>query len=165
MEMLLFQIAGEAYRVDLVDVDEVLHMPTLQKLPTAPSFIAGILNLRGKLVPIVDIMERLGIVRPKAPLQINVNKPSLTPYPQGARILLTHVQTGGVEQKIGVIMDSMQGFRIYDDESYRSSVLDVEARLPYVSGHNLGEDRLVQRILVRELLHSDELRLLQKQEL
>lgn len=165
MEMLLFRVAGEIYGVDLADVDEVLHMPTLQKLSTAPSFIAGILNLRGKLVPIVDMMERLGNVRPPVVAPLNASGPSLTPYPQGTRILLIRRREGGLKQNFGVIMDAMQGFRIYDEDSYRASVLGAKARLPYINGYNVDEDGLVQRILVRDLLHSNELSLLQKQEL
>ncbi|HIJ26148.1 MAG TPA: hypothetical protein HPP79_10775, partial [Gammaproteobacteria bacterium] len=71
MEMLLFNIGGDTYGVELSDVDEVLHMPTLRPIPSAPSFLAGVLNLRGELVPVIDLVERLGQMRVTPPPPIS----------------------------------------------------------------------------------------------
>ncbi|MBT3197181.1 MAG: chemotaxis protein CheW [Gammaproteobacteria bacterium] len=157
MEMLLFDIAGERYGVDLMDVDEVLHMSTLRTIPSAPGFLAGVLNLRGALVPVVDIQERLGHFRPSPPPQISATEAVQSSYPKGTRLLLTGRETF----RYGVVMDGWQGIRQFDEQSYRDGILTTESKSPFINGMNLADEGMIQRILLRRLLQDVELEMLQ----
>lgn len=53
--LLLFKINGERYGLDVADVVELLPYVVLQRLPKSPTYIAGLMNLRGRIVPVVDL--------------------------------------------------------------------------------------------------------------
>ncbi len=53
--LLLFKINGERYGLDVADVVELMPYVVLQKLPKSPAYIAGLMNLRGRIVPVVDL--------------------------------------------------------------------------------------------------------------
>lgn len=51
----------EKYGIDIMDVEEILRMMDITKVPKAPSFVEGIINIRGKVIPIVDLRKKMGI--------------------------------------------------------------------------------------------------------
>ena len=55
MMMLLFRINDQRYGLDVADVVELVPYVTLQRLPKAPEYIAGLMNYRGHIVPVVDL--------------------------------------------------------------------------------------------------------------
>ena len=61
-----FQLAGADYGVELARVQEVLRSQPVTRLPHAPHAIAGLMNLRGRIVPVVDTRRLLGIDEPPA---------------------------------------------------------------------------------------------------
>ena len=61
-----FQLAGGDYGVELARVQEVLRSQPVTRLPHAPNAIAGLMNLRGRIVPVVDTRRLLGLDEPRA---------------------------------------------------------------------------------------------------
>jgi purine-binding chemotaxis protein CheW len=59
LEILVFEIGGRRYGLPANEVRELLRAVTIVGLPLAPSFVEGIINLRGAVVPVVDIRARL----------------------------------------------------------------------------------------------------------
>ena len=57
-QLVVFDLAGEAYGVDIGDVREIIRMQDITKVPSTPSFVEGIINLRGKVIPVVDLRGR-----------------------------------------------------------------------------------------------------------
>lgn len=55
MMMLLFKIDGERYSLSVADVVELVPYVSLQNLPKAPEYIAGLMNYRGNIVPVIDL--------------------------------------------------------------------------------------------------------------
>ncbi|MBT3309480.1 MAG: hypothetical protein HN382_08175 [Gammaproteobacteria bacterium] len=158
--MLLFKIGGDTYGVKLVDVDEVLHMPTLRSIPSAPLFLAGVLNLRGALIPVIDMLERLGQHRMQAPPPLGLQESPQSPYPAGTRLLLT----ADGDFRFAVIMDGWQGIRELDEQSYREGILTELGKSPFINGINIGDEGMIQRVLLRKLLHDEERSLLLNQQ-
>jgi purine-binding chemotaxis protein CheW len=66
-EILLFEIGGERYGLLSADVRELLRAVTIVSLPKAPAIVEGLINLRGKVVPVLDIRTRFRI--PPKPLE------------------------------------------------------------------------------------------------
>jgi len=60
-QYLTFSLAGEEYGVDILGVQEVKVWTEVTVLPNTPSYIKGVLNLRGAIVPIIDLRTRFGI--------------------------------------------------------------------------------------------------------
>ena len=82
VQILTFVAADERYGMRLDEIDEVLFMMSFQDLPHTPSFVRGVVNLRGTLVPVLDLRERLA----KPRLEEHTDDES--PFPTTARMLL-----------------------------------------------------------------------------
>jgi len=61
IEMLSFRLSGEDYAVMVADVQEVLKIRELTRVPNAPDFILGVTSLRGTILPVIDLCTRLGL--------------------------------------------------------------------------------------------------------
>jgi len=60
IKLLSFSLEGQEYAVEAVNTIEILRLVTVIPVPEAPDFIPGIINLRGKIIPILDLRLRLG---------------------------------------------------------------------------------------------------------
>src|SRR4029079_15624616 len=56
-----FHIAGEEYAIGILRVREILEYDTVTRVPTTPASIRGVINLRGSVVPVVDLAVKLGL--------------------------------------------------------------------------------------------------------
>jgi purine-binding chemotaxis protein CheW len=56
-----FRIGEEEFGVDILMVQEIIRLPIITPIPNAPSFILGMINLRGKIIPVIDLRQRLRI--------------------------------------------------------------------------------------------------------
>src|SRR5882672_6593162 len=66
-EILLFEIGGERYGLPSVDVRELVRAVTIVPLPRAPAIVEGLINLRGRIVPVLDVRSRFRV--PAKPLE------------------------------------------------------------------------------------------------
>ena len=61
VQVVTFRLADEEYAIDILQVKEILMWTEVTRMPRAPHFIEGIVNLRGQMVPIIDLRKRLGL--------------------------------------------------------------------------------------------------------
>lgn len=61
LQLVSFKIGNEEFGVDILKVQEINKMVAVTKVPNSPSFVEGVINLRGKVIPIVDLRTRLGL--------------------------------------------------------------------------------------------------------
>ncbi|HAI21867.1 MAG TPA: chemotaxis protein CheW [Clostridiales bacterium UBA8153] len=61
LQLVVFELAGESYGVDIGQVREIIVMQKITRVPRTPAFVEGIINLRGKVIPVVDLRQRLGL--------------------------------------------------------------------------------------------------------
>ena len=57
-QLVTFQLGRETYGIDIMGVKEIVALEEIRTIPTAPPYVAGILNLRGVFVPIIDLHKR-----------------------------------------------------------------------------------------------------------
>jgi purine-binding chemotaxis protein CheW len=60
-QFVVFDLAGEQYGVNIASVESIIKMPAITKLPHAPGFVEGVTNLRGMVLPVVDLRKRFGL--------------------------------------------------------------------------------------------------------
>jgi len=58
---LTFSLSGETYALDILDVTEIIEYRPLTVVPMMPAFIRGVMNLRGRVLPVVDLASRFGV--------------------------------------------------------------------------------------------------------
>lgn len=61
LQLVSFRLSGEEYGIDILKVQEINRMLTITKVPNAPDFVEGIINLRGKVIPIINLRKRFGL--------------------------------------------------------------------------------------------------------
>ncbi|MBI5062564.1 MAG: purine-binding chemotaxis protein CheW [Desulfatitalea sp.] len=61
IQMVSFELEGELFGVDILMVQEIIKQMPITVIPDAPDFIAGVINLRGRIVPVIDLRKRLNL--------------------------------------------------------------------------------------------------------
>jgi len=60
-QLVSFHVGSEEYAIDILGVQEIIRMVELTPVPQAPHFVEGVINLRGKVIPILDLRVRFGL--------------------------------------------------------------------------------------------------------
>jgi purine-binding chemotaxis protein CheW len=60
IQLVSFTLDDVEYGIDILQVHEILRIPEMTRLPNTPKFIRGVINLRGNVIPVVDVRERFG---------------------------------------------------------------------------------------------------------
>lgn len=127
LQLVTFKIENEEFGVDILTVQEINRMMNITRIPNAPDFIEGVINLRGKIVPVVDLRKRLSFPRKE--------------YDKNTRIIV--VELDGIT--LGFIVDSVS-------EVLRLPQSVVEPPPSIVSGvesdYVEGVGKLDQRLLI-----------------
>ncbi len=115
--LVLFTIAGEKYAVDINSVYEIIRPQPITRVPKAPFFVEGIINLRGKVVPVVDMRKRFGLAD--------------TEQTKDSRIMV--VDSNG--ESVGIIVDAVtEVLRIPADSIEPPSNIIISTSLDYMLG-------------------------------
>lgn len=63
LQLVSFNIGDEEFGIDILKVQEINRMLTVTRVPNSPAFVDGVINLRGKVIPIIDLRGRFGMER------------------------------------------------------------------------------------------------------
>ena len=61
LKLIIFKLGREEYGMDILKVQEIKRMMSITRVPSTPSFIKGVINLRGSVLPVIDLRTRLGL--------------------------------------------------------------------------------------------------------
>ena len=139
LQLVTFSIGEEEFGVDILSVQEIIRMMDITKVPRAPDFVEGVINLRGKVIPIIDLRRRFGL--------------TTRDHDKHTRIIVIEINN----MIVGFVVDSVS-------EVLRIPASTVEPPPPVVSGleseYISGVGKLADRLLI--LLDLD--RLLSREE-
>jgi purine-binding chemotaxis protein CheW len=68
LKIVCFRLGGETFAVDIMRVREIIKPQKLSRLPEAPVFLEGVINLRGAIIPVLDLRKRFGMRDPLNPV-------------------------------------------------------------------------------------------------
>jgi len=60
-QLVVFELAKELFGVDIGAVESIIKMQTITRVPLSPEFVEGVINLRGKVLPVIDLRLRFGL--------------------------------------------------------------------------------------------------------
>jgi purine-binding chemotaxis protein CheW len=60
-QLVVFELSGESYGVEIGAVNTIIRMQPITHVPRAPEFVKGVINLRGSIVPVIDLRTRFGL--------------------------------------------------------------------------------------------------------
>jgi purine-binding chemotaxis protein CheW len=93
-QYLTFTLADEVFAVDVARVREILEMPNITKVPQVPDFMRGVINLRGCVVPVIDLRLKFGMQE--------------TAQTVNTCIIVVEVAMDGENTVLGALADSVQ---------------------------------------------------------
>lgn len=126
LQLVTFNIGNEEFGIDIRKVQEINHMITITKIPNAPSYVEGVVNLRGKIIPIVSLRGKLNF--PEAP------------HDKATRILVVEIE-GYV---LGFIVDSVsEVLRITDATIEPAPSITGAVDTGYIEGVINLQDRIL----------------------
>jgi purine-binding chemotaxis protein CheW len=118
---LTFQIAGEEYAVGILSVKEIITYGALTTVPQTPPFIRGVINLRGSVVPVVDLAVKLGLPP--------------TPITHRTCIVILEVNLHGEQTVMGMMADSVsQVIELSPAEISPAPPLGARVNIDYLLG-------------------------------
>jgi len=62
-QLVTFRLGGEEFGVDIMRVQEIIRIPPITRVPKAPAYVEGVINLRGNVIPVVSLRTRFGMER------------------------------------------------------------------------------------------------------
>lgn len=92
-QYLTFTLGGEMYAIGILNIKEIIEYGHVTAVPMMPEFIRGVINLRGAVVPVVDLAARFG--------------KGAAPLTRRTCIVIIEVESGEERQDIGVVVDSV----------------------------------------------------------
>jgi purine-binding chemotaxis protein CheW len=143
LQLVTFSIGGEEFGVEILKVQEIVRSMEMTRVPNAPDFVEGVVNLRGRVIPIIDMRKRFGLERKE--------------HDSRTRIIV--IDMNGVVT--GFVVDSVsEVLRLPRNtiEPPPPVVAGIESE--YISGVGKLEDRLLILLDMDSLLSSKEQRLL-----
>lgn len=142
-EFLTFTLGDEEYGVDILKVQEIRGYDTVTKIPDAPDFIKGVINLRGTIVPVVDmrIKFRLGKAEYNA---------------------LTVMIILNIEQRVvGMVVDSVSDvLQLTPDEIRAAPEFGGAMDTRFITGLGTLDNRMLILVDIEKLLRSEDMALL-----
>lgn len=147
IQIVSFRLSNEEYGVDIMYVQEIILIGQITEMPQIPLFVRGLINLRGNVIPIIDLRMRFSL--------------EVLEQTENSRIIVLNVG----EKTMGVVVDGV-------DEVLRIKNDQVESAPPglcglghqYVSGLVKLENRLLVLLDITEVLSDESLQIISKTE-
>jgi purine-binding chemotaxis protein CheW len=143
-QYLTFFIAEEEYAVSILRVREILEYDTVTRLPSTPAAIRGVINLRGRVVPVVDLARKFGL--PESP----VTKTTCT--------VIVEVGEGESQTVMGIMTDLVsQVVELKPGEIEPPPAFGTRIHLEFLKGLGRAGKKFVLMLDIDKVLSSDEL--------
>lgn len=126
VQLCVVRIGAESWAIDLRRVDEILRVPPVTAVPRAPAFLAGVVKLRGEVLPVVDTRARLGV----PPGLVDARTPS-GKAKRTERLLVCRIG----RRRVGFVVDAVTQVRRVPRTTLRAAPL---ASRPGQAPHVLG---------------------------
>lgn len=145
-QYVVFHLDNEEYAIDIVKIHEINRLKeiTITKVPRVPDFIEGIINLRGEVVPIINLRKKFGI----DPKQIN----------KESRIVIVKI----FNKVIGLLVDSVSHVLTFEVIEIASPPEEVKISCEYITGLGKKGKRMIFLLDIEKILHLEDGQVLQQ---
>ncbi len=143
-QVLTFTLADEEYGVDILRVQEIKGWDSVTGIPNTPDYIRGVINLRGTIVPVIDMRLRFGL----PPLE----------YGPLTVVIVLRVESGSRTRIMGIVVDAVSDVYNLPEERIRPAPdFGGAVESEFITGLAGVEDKMVIVLDVDRLLNSREL--------
>jgi len=143
-QYLTFTLADEVFALDITKVREVLDFTSVTRVPRTPEFMRGVINLRGSVVPVVDLRLKFGMSR----TENSVN----------TCIIITEVTVDGDATVLGALADSVQEVMDLGPENIAPAPkIGTKLNTEFIKGMGKQNDRFVIILDIDRVFSADDL--------
>src|ERR1700716_637662 len=143
-QLVVFHLGAELYGVEISRVHEIIRLQAVTRVPRAPAFVEGVINLRGKVIPVVDLRRRFGL--------------PLADHTRASRIVVVEIG----DQVVGIVVDGVsEVLRVNKGTIEPPSPVVAGIESDYLQGIAKLPDRLVILLNLDRVLARDERRALE----
>lgn len=138
-QFVVFSLLNEKYAIDIMKVDEIIRMMEITTIPKAEYYIEGIINLRGKVIPVIDLKKKFGLETKE--------------YDKYTRIMVVNIR----DKKIGFIVDEVdEVMRIDEDDIDSTSTFTSNINDNFIIGVVKTEKGLIVIIDIEKVVSNEE---------
>jgi purine-binding chemotaxis protein CheW len=147
-QYLTFQLGGEMFAIGILNIKEIIEYGSLTEVPMMPGFIRGVINLRGAVVPVVDLSARFGRKR--------------TEVTRRTCIVIIEVETDDEKHDVGLVVDSVsEVLEIAAGEIEPAPSFGTRIRADFIHGMGKVNGKFVIILSVNDVLSLDDLAMLE----
>lgn len=150
-QYLTFQLGEEIFALDVSNVREILEFTTVTKVPKTLDYMRGVINLRGSVVPVLDMRLKFGLAETKK----TVN----------TCIIVVEVSFEGEQTVVGALVDSVQEvFELEPEQIEPAPRIGTQLRKDFIKGMGKKDDHFIMILDIDKVFSSEELAIAQAAE-
>lgn len=143
-QYLTFLLGGEMFAIPILNIKEIIEYGHLTTVPMMPAFIRGVINLRGSVVPVIDMALRFGR--------------KAGAVTRRTCIVIIEIETGDEKQDVGVVVDTVnEVLEIPDTEIEQTPSFGAKIRADFIRGMGKINGKFVIILSVNHVLSIDEM--------
>lgn len=143
-KLLTFSLGSEGYGVSILKVKEIIGMMDITPIPRTPEFVKGVINLRGKIIPVMDLRTKFGMPQQQ--------------YDERTCIIVAEVLVHGMQKLLGIVVDMVsEVVTISADQIEPPPEYGNNVEHSAILGIGKIKDRVVIILDIDEVFTSDEL--------
>ncbi|MGD9808756.1 MAG: chemotaxis protein CheW [Deferribacterales bacterium] len=143
-QVLTFTLADDVYGVDIMSVREVLDYTSVTKVPQTPEYMIGVINLRGNVVPVLDLRCKFGMGKTKKTVNTCV--------------IIVEVEIDEESTVLGALADSVQEVVDFDGENIEDAPkMGTQLRTEFINGMAKRDEGFVIILNIDSVFSSDEI--------
>jgi len=147
-QYLTFQLGNEIFAIDVSNVREILEFTTVTKVPQTPEFMRGVINLRGSVVPVLDMRLKFGM--------------TITERTVNTCIIVVEVSFEGDTTIIGALVDSVQEvFELEPDQIEPAPKIGTQLKTEFIKGMGKRDEQFIIILDADKVFSSEELSIAQ----
>jgi len=149
---LTFSLGKETYGIPIQHVQQIIGMMDITEIPRMPKFIKGVTNLRGKIIPILDLRLKFGL----PPID----------YTDRTCIIIVEMQVNGIKKWMGVVVDAVsEVLNIQSSEIEPPPQYGTQTENDFLTGMGKVKGKVILLLEMQKVLNQDDLKLLQQSNL
>lgn len=148
-QYLTFKLSEEIFGVDVLQIREILEYIKITKIPQTPDFMCGVINLRGSVVPVIDMRQKFNMGK----IERTVN----------TCIVVLEIEISDEKLLIGALVDSVQEvFELEQHDIESAPKIGTKLNTEFIKGMGKRGDKFIILLNINNVFSMDELEMVQK---
>jgi purine-binding chemotaxis protein CheW len=143
---LTFDLQEEEFGIQIHKVKEIIGMMGITKVPKTPEFIKGIINLRGRIIPIMDLRIKFGMDE--------------IPYNERTCIIVVEISAGEGKRQIGIVVDTVsEVINIQKSEIEPPPDYGTQGAEEFLTGMGKIKDKVIMLLDIERVMTTEEIKI------